>query len=503
MGVVTQDSGLPRLSYDGTAGRQMRATALGRGTHGVEDVARLVESQFHVAFPHRIWVAGQVAPSGAAADGALCFVIHGATGEQAFRLECTVPAESRPAVRDLLLRDHDADVEDVVREGRLARLAGLLRFDVDRCTAVLTVSEIDPTPTAARLDEDRLDVLRVVAATGLAGRQRSKTLGAAPLEVALVGDVRDGALQRAAEQLDRSAYGVHVRLVPIALTGADAGTVLAGAIHSAARGSDVVLLVRDEGRPLGLGCYDTLEVVRAVAEARVPVVTGLGGSGARTACDEAAHASVATAELAVDWVVTRLARAEQDVQALAAEIERAAGAAGVRFTQVLDDARDETTRAVRDAATRGALARERQERVLRIGCALFAVLAGASAVVAGTAWFLLALLAPAALLAGAPPLRKLWATSGRKQMSQRNEEFTQVIKGLHEVRDELSGTPSLERIGVLRGVAERLETEGRQLLGRALEPVGREVLPGASPVAAVDLDQRLDLDASPEQVPRR
>ena len=254
MVLVTQQSGVPRLSYDGTAGRQMRATALGRGTHGVEDVARLVESQFHLAFPHRIWVAGQVAPSAIAADGALRFVIHGATGEEAFRLECTVPAESLPAVGDLLLRDHDADVEDVVREGRLARLAGLLRFDVDVGSAVLTVSEIDPTPTAARLDEDRIEALRVVAATGLSAPQRSKTPGAAPLAVAVVGDVRDGALQRVADQLDRSVFGVHVRLVPIALTGADAGTVLAGAIHSAARGSDVVLLVRDEGRPLGLGC---------------------------------------------------------------------------------------------------------------------------------------------------------------------------------------------------------------------------------------------------------
>lgn len=473
----------------------MRATALGRGTHGVEDVARLVESQFHVAFPHRVWVAGQVAPSGTATDGALRFVIHGATGEQAFRLECAVPSESLPAVRELLLRDHDADVEDVVREGRLARLAGLLRFDIDRGTAVLTVSEIDPTPTAARLDEDRLDALRVVAATGLSERQRSRTLGAAPLEVALVGDVRGEALQRAADQLVGSGYGMHVRSIPVSLTGADAGTVLAGAIHSAARGRDVVMLVRDRGRPLALGCYDTLEVARAVAEARIPVVTGLGGAGARTACDEAAHASLATADLAVEWLVERLARAEHELAVLAEEAALAGGAAVERFRLVLDAARDEVAGAATEAADRSAQAQERRRWVLGVGCAVFAVLAVVVSIATATAWSLLALLAPAVLLVGAPVLQKRWATSGRKQMSQRNEDFGQVVERLQEVRDELSTTSSLERVGVLREVAQRLEAEGRQLLCRALGPTGRDVRPEAPPVAA-DLDLRLDLDAS-------
>ena len=50
----------PGLSYEVTGVRQVRATALGRGTHGVPDVRRMVESQFHVAFPHRVWVAGEV-----------------------------------------------------------------------------------------------------------------------------------------------------------------------------------------------------------------------------------------------------------------------------------------------------------------------------------------------------------------------------------------------------------------------------------------------------------
>jgi hypothetical protein len=117
-------------------------------------VRRLVEAQFHVAFPRRVWVAGQVGhPTGT--EHGLRFVLRSSTGQDPDALRCLVPEDGLGAVRDLLARAHDADVEDVVREGRLARVGGLLRYDAGQGTVVLLVSELDPTPTAHELADAR------------------------------------------------------------------------------------------------------------------------------------------------------------------------------------------------------------------------------------------------------------------------------------------------------------------------------------------------------------
>ena len=81
-----------RLTFEGSGVRQVRPTALGRGTHGVPDVRRLVEAQFHVAFPHRTWVAGEVGRPVEHEDG-LRFPLRASTGDDPFSLPCQVPAE--------------------------------------------------------------------------------------------------------------------------------------------------------------------------------------------------------------------------------------------------------------------------------------------------------------------------------------------------------------------------------------------------------------------------
>ena len=308
-----------RVVFEGTGVRQVRPTALGRGTHGVADVRRLVEAQFHVAFPHRVWVAGEVGRP-TQDDAGLRFALHPSTGDDPFALACVVPADGLDGVRDLLARAHDADVEDVVREGRLARVGGLLRYDAERGAAVFLVSELDPTPTAMELAEAREGALAAVASAALAERQRPLPLATAPLEVALVGPRGDTALARVQEQLAASPYDVAVRVHDVALTGTDAPARLAEAVRAAASGPDVVLAVREQGRPLGLASYDTFDVAAAVADAPVPVVAALGAGTTRTAVDEVAWTSLPTADAAVGWLLGRLHDAEHRLSALQAEV---------------------------------------------------------------------------------------------------------------------------------------------------------------------------------------
>jgi len=475
-----------RLSFEGSGVRQVRPTALGRGTSGVPDVRRMVEAQFHVAFPHRVWVAGEVRRPAEAEDG-LRFALHASTGEDPFSLPCVVPVDGLPAVRDLLARAHDADVEDVVRDGRLARVGGLLRYDASRGVVVFLVSELDPTPTAAELADAREAARSAVADAGLADRSRRLQVATAPLQVALVGPRDDAAVARVQEQLDASRYDVGVQVHEVALTGPDAPVRLAAAVRAAADGNDVVLAVRERGRPLGLASYDGLEVAQAVADAPVPVVAALGGEGTRTAVDEVAWTSLPTADAAVGWLLGRLGEAEGRLSSLRTEVAHEVDDAGRRCRSALAAARDEIAEASEQAAVRSTAVRRRRRLQLRIACAVLALAVVALALGLGRPVLLLGLLVPVLVLAAV----ELWwrsptrrdPTNRRSRVSARDEDFTQVLTRLHAVRDELRTTTSPERVGVLRKLADELVGDGERLLGAHLTPAVPTASPAAPPAA--------------------
>jgi exodeoxyribonuclease VII large subunit len=452
-----------RLTFASSGHRQVRPTALGRGTHGVPDVRRLVEAQFHVAFPHRVWVAGQVGRPAGTEDG-LRFVLHSSTGQDPYSLPCLVPADGLDAVRALLGRAHDADVEDVVREGRLARVGGLLRYDAERGAVVLLVSELDPTPTALELAAARETALVAVREEVLGERQRALPLATAPLQVTLVGPRDDAAIVRVTEQLAACPYDVDAQVREVVLTGPDAAAQLTGALRAVADTDDVVLLVRDQGRPLGLAPYDALDVARTVADAPVPVVAALGGQGTRTAVDEVAWASMPTAEAAVEWLLGQLGDADRRLSAVDAEVSQAADEAADRCRALLTAGRDETSRAVEDAVERSAAARRRLRLRLRVSCAVLAVAVLALAFGLSRPLLLLGPLVPVLVLIAV----ELWwryPRNRRSSMSRRDEDFTQVLSRLAAVRDELRATSSPERVAVLRSRADQLVADGERLLG--------------------------------------
>lgn len=489
---MTERAEASRLTYDASGSRQIRATALGRGTHGVSDVGRMIASQFQVAFPHRIWVAGRIGDRVSAAAGALRFTVDpslsdASLGDDAFALPCMIPGDVLHEVQGLLDRSHDADLDEVVRPGRLVRVGGLLRFDTKSGAVIFSATELDPTPSERELAEAREQTRNAVLAAGLAEIQRSRLPRRAPLEVAVLGSRDDRALQQVQEHFERSSFDVRVRVVPMPLTGVRANRLLADTVRSAAEDNDVILLVRDPGRPLGLATFDDLEVVQAVAEARVPVLTGLGAAATRTATDDVAYVCLPTAAAAADWVLDRLRQARALLSGLEREVDVAVTSAGDRCRRLLDQAEVDADVAALEAVERARLARHRHQLWLLAGCTVLIAAIVGVAFVTDRPMILAGIAVPVALALGVLFWWRQARTTGSRHMSQRDDDFTQVLERLHAVRDELDATSSPERVGVLRELAAELVDEGRHLLGVALDrPVGDEVERlAAQPVAAI------------------
>lgn len=472
--------------------RPRRATAVGRGTHGVADIRRLVDSHFHVAFPHRIWVVGRVGQVATAQDGGLCFALSASSGEEPFSLPCVIAGEALPHVREQLARLHDADVEDVLSGGRLARVGGLLRYDFDRGTLALVVSDVDPSATALGLAEDRRAAVDLVRAEALAEHQRMNICATAPVRVALLGARGDAGLTRAAERLTGSGYGVQLQVATVPLHGGQAPEAVARAVREQAAVNDLVLVVRGDGRPLGLAVFDSEPVVRAVAAAPVPVLTGLS-AGEPTACDSVAFAALPTPDAAASWVLARLRAAEQSLRTAAEQVRVGEQAAADRARGELAQLRAAVDEAGDTARTRSLAASRTRQRVVWAVAALLTVALVTAAVTTGRWWLLAALLLVVGALV-AERTRADRATTGSRPMDVQDDDFAQVLDRLHRVRDELAQTSSPEKVHRLRDTAAQLLDRGEQILGRHLDqprhagpPVApaSTLPPGAAPPGAL------------------
>ena len=85
------------------------------------------------------------------------------------------------------------------------------------------------------------------------------------------------AFQRARSTLEGSGFDIEVRVYSPDVAGSTAGDQLANGLREATLGGhDIVLLLRQDGRPLSLAPYDSEAVVRAVATSTTPVLSGLG-----------------------------------------------------------------------------------------------------------------------------------------------------------------------------------------------------------------------------------
>ncbi len=451
-----------------TPGRQVRPTALGRGTHAVSDVHRMLDDQFHVAFPHRVWVAGEVGLVLQDEQDDLRFRLHATADpgpdEVAFSLPCVVLGTNVTAVAELLLRSHDAVLNDVLREGRLARVGGLLRFDAERNGVVMLVSELDPAPTTAALADARTEARAAVVAQSLVEHQARHPRPRAPLDVAVVGPAGDPELDRVCEQLTTGPFAVTARPVPARLTGADAPQQLAQALAEAGTCSDAVLVVRSQGQPLGLAAFDALEAARAVAMSPVPMLTGLGGSGVSTACDDVAGHALPTGEAAGAHLLGWLAAADRELSELREQVAAAADAATSRCHQALADAVAGVELATTQAQERSAQAAAVLRRRLLVAAAAVVALVVGLVLATGSSLPLLLLLLPGAAVVGQHLLTFGRRSAGRRRMSQRQDEFTAVVEELDAVGRELATTSSPERVAVLREVADDLAEQGRQLL---------------------------------------
>lgn len=279
------------------------------------------------AFPHEVWIAGEVVGKRTAPSGHtyLDLVERPAPGAQPTAAVKVVCYRQNLEVVRRTLRGTGVTVTDGVEIRIRARVT------VYRGQLQVTMSGIDPTYTLGRIAADRDALLRTLAAEGLLEVNRSRRLPAAPLRVGLVTSVDSAAYHDFTDELARSGFAFQVLAVdtrvqgeaaPASITAAIAG--LSARTADSRWAPDVVVVIRGGGSRTDLAAFDTEPVVRAIVGCPVPVLTGIGHETDRAVADDVAHTSFKTPTACAQHLIGVVTVAAESAERLLADVTAAA-----------------------------------------------------------------------------------------------------------------------------------------------------------------------------------
>ena len=288
-------------------------------TFTVGELADAVNQALRRTFNDGVWVRGEIQGWNERGGHAYFSLADDTPGRQAVvRVQFFAPARQR--LRPLLAK-HRLRLGD----GMKVRIFGYLDFYAPGGQLGLKLADLDPRFTLGDLAQQRDQVLRRLAADGALDANRRHRLSAVPLRIGIVTSAGTAAWHDFHDELRRSGLGFRLLLADTRVQGPEAGRRVARAIralstHATAhrndeQGLDVLVVIRGGGSRNELATFDAEPIARAIAEAPIPVLTGLGHEIDRSVADEVAHTSLKTptacAAALVQAVSSYLAGAEQ------------------------------------------------------------------------------------------------------------------------------------------------------------------------------------------------
>ncbi|MDE0118171.1 MAG: exodeoxyribonuclease VII large subunit [bacterium] len=307
----------------------------------VAELADRLKQVLSDAFGDELWVEGEIRNLGRARSGHVYFDLvepgpdSGAGKQPEASVSVALFRFNRERVEDTLRRHGGMAMED----GMKVRIQGKLDFWPPGGRLQIYMSGIDPNFTLGELEAERQRLLKKLRDEGLLTKNQAVPFPVTPLRIGLVTSKGSAAHHDFCDELAASSLAWEVVLADTPVQGADAPPCIAAAIAAVGRvGVDVIAVVRGGGSRTDLVAFDNEAVARAVADAPVPVVTGVGHEIDRTIVDEVAHEAQKTPTAAAVFIVgaarTHLETAEQAWEAIAGWARRLAADADRRLLAV-------------------------------------------------------------------------------------------------------------------------------------------------------------------------
>lgn len=305
-------------------------------TYRVSVLADEIQAVLQQAY-RSIWVAGELQRLRPSAAGHVYFeLVEKGEGDRIVgRLDAVIWRSDYRRISRAL-----GDCDQVLAEGQEIRCRGNLDFYPAGGRLQVVVREVDPVFTLGLLARRRQVVVAELRRSGLFDRNKSLALAEIPLRIGLVTSAESAAYHDFLSSLRDSGYGFQVSVASASVQGPRAAVEVSRALRSLwRRGSlDCLALVRGGGSRSDLAAFDSEEVAEAVCTSALPVLTGLGHEIDQAVADLVAHRAFKTPTSTAEFLVLRVAEAEQRLKTARSALSRSAGKPIERGWRSLTDA---------------------------------------------------------------------------------------------------------------------------------------------------------------------
>ena len=296
-------------------------------TLALSQLTAFVRRVFALNLPEAVWVSAELAQVNESRGHTWLTLVE--KDPEADNVIAQLDAVVWAGVHKKLQKAHGIKLlRGVLQEGMSVRLQVTASFHA-RFGLKLLVEDIDPEHTIGSLERRRQATLENLHAAGLLDRNARLPLPALPQRLAVISADTAAGLADFQNQLEQNPYGYAFRteLYPAAMQGAQTGEEISTRLRQIARRRrdyDAIVLVRGGGGKTDLAAFNEEALCRALADAPLPILAGIGHEVDDTVADRVVHRSLKTPTAVAVYLIERLLQAERQLLQLGRTIGQTA-----------------------------------------------------------------------------------------------------------------------------------------------------------------------------------
>ncbi len=272
----------------------------------VSEINNFIRDVLNSGFPASLWVCGEVQELRDKKH--LYFTLSEKDPESnaiVAKIGATIWANSRSKIDAILQKTENAFIlKDDIEVKLLCKVDFYPPFGQVR----LIVESIDPTYTLGKIAQDRQRLIALLKQKGILDKNKQVEMPHLPRNIGLITSYDSAAYHDFTDELKKSGYSFHIKVLDCIMQGKTSEASVSKAIKSLNQMQDIDLIVitRGGGSIADLSCFDSEMIAQAIAESRLPVLSGIGHEINTTITDLAAHTFAKTPTAASRYIIGRV-----------------------------------------------------------------------------------------------------------------------------------------------------------------------------------------------------
>ena len=280
----------------------------------VAQLNQLIGGAVGQLFPDDLWVEGEISNLNRSRAGHVYFDLvepsmPGKTSSA--RLSVVLFSQTKQIVNNQLKRQNVGRLVD----GMAVRIRAAVDFYEQQGRLQLRMTGIDPRYMLAAMAAERDALIARLHADGTTEHNKAHQIPLVPLRIGLITSEGSAAAADFLTELEATGFSFSVTVCDTRVQGDLAPATLVAALRTMYRSSiDVIALIRGGGSRGDLAVFDNEDLARTIAQAPVPVITGIGHEIDRSVADVVAHTSLKTPTAVAAALAATVARYVEHVE---------------------------------------------------------------------------------------------------------------------------------------------------------------------------------------------